>query len=56
MLSQWMSSLAKLRARRRIGRVTFTELSALDDRDLADLGLTRSDLPRVASSAAESAL
>ncbi len=39
-------------ARRRVYRRTLAELTALSDRDLADLGLFRADLRRVALEAA----
>lgn len=39
-------------ARRRIYRQTFRELSALTNRELADLGLSRSEIRRVAYQAA----
>lgn len=39
-------------ARRRVYSVTLRELSALSDRELSDLGLSRTDLRRVAYEAA----
>ena len=39
-------------ARRRVFRQTLAELSVLSDRELADLGLSRSELRRVAWQAA----
>lgn len=38
--------------RRRVFKQTFNELSALSDRDLADLGLARSEIRRIAWQAA----
>lgn len=46
--------IAKIRARR-MYRETFNSLSALTNRELADLGLGRSDLRRVAWEAAHEA-
>ena len=40
------------RARRRVYRTTFHELSALSNRELADLGLSRTEIRRVAYQAA----
>lgn len=51
-LSNWFSNAAALMARRRIARTTYTELSQLGDRELADLGLARADLRRLAQRAA----
>ena len=39
-------------ARRRVYRQTFTELAVLSDRELADLGLGRTEIRRVAYQAA----
>lgn len=39
-------------AKRRVYRRTYAELSALSNRDLADLGLSRSMIPAVAHEAA----
>jgi uncharacterized protein YjiS (DUF1127 family) len=33
--------------------LTFSELNCLSNRDLADLGLSRSDIPRIAREAAK---
>ena len=44
---------AEKAARRKVFRATFKELNALSDRDLADLGLHRSAIKRVAWEAAE---
>lgn len=46
------AGLAGWFARRRAVRSALAELEALSDRDLADVGLTRADVPRVAASAA----
>ena len=55
-LSNWLSDVAETLARRRMARTTYTELSSLGDRELRDLGMTRSDLRRVARDAAEGKL
>ena len=52
-LSDWLAGVNETLARRRIARHTYTELAQLGDRELADLGLTRSDLRRVARDAAQ---
>jgi uncharacterized protein YjiS (DUF1127 family) len=46
------SQLGAALERRRIYRTTLTELRALSDRDLADLGLHRSMIKRIALEAA----
>ncbi|MDU8913176.1 DUF1127 domain-containing protein [Aestuariicoccus sp. MJ-SS9] len=46
------AAFAAYRARRAVYHKTLTELDALSDRDLADFGLHRSELPRVALDAA----
>lgn len=38
--------------RRKVYNATFSELSALTDRDLADLGIPRDDIKRIATEAA----
>lgn len=43
------SRIADWRARRR----TYAELNALDDISLADIGLTRADIPRLLCSSAD---
>lgn len=43
---------AERRAKQRVFRTTYAELSALTNRELADLGLHRSELKRVAWEAA----
>ena len=55
-LSHWLSNVANSMTRRRIARITYQELSALGDRELADLGLVRADLRRVALMAAQERL
>ncbi|APX11853.1 DUF1127 domain-containing protein [Tateyamaria omphalii] len=44
---------AERRAQQRIYRTTLTELNALSNRELADLGLHRSELKRVAWESAQ---
>jgi uncharacterized protein YjiS (DUF1127 family) len=48
----FVSRLADALARRRVYRQTYTELSALSTRELADLGITRSMISRLAYEAA----
>lgn len=43
---------AVYRAKRRVFRTTFEELNALSNRELADLGMSRSEIKRVAYEAA----
>lgn len=50
--SRFLHAASQRRAARRLYESTLTELTALTDRDLADLGLHRSELKRVAWSAA----
>lgn len=45
---------AERRAKQRVFRSTFNELNALSNRELADLGLHRSELKRVAWDSANS--
>jgi uncharacterized protein YjiS (DUF1127 family) len=47
-----LSDIRARRARRRVFRSTHSELSALSDRELADLGLARSEIGRIAYQAA----
>lgn len=47
---------AERRAKQRIFRSTFGELNALSNRELADLGLHRSELKRVAWESAHDAI
>ena len=46
--------LRKHAARRAVYRQTVDELQALDNRELADVGIHRSEIPRFAKEAAES--
>ena len=46
---------AERRAKARVDRTTLTELNALSNRELADLGLHRSELKRVAWESAQDA-
>jgi uncharacterized protein YjiS (DUF1127 family) len=55
-LSQWFADIEETLVRRRVARTTYTELSSLSDRELADLGLIRCDLRRVAREAARGKL
>ena len=50
-LSGFFAGLAERRARYRLYRETVDELSALDRRELADLGLSRAQIPAVAQAA-----
>ncbi len=53
---QWLrESLRRHAAQRAVYRRTVEELQALSDRDLADLGMHRSDIPRIARQALEQA-
>lgn len=47
-----LEAAAKRRARRRVFRTTLNELQALSNRELADLGLHRSQLRQIALDAA----
>lgn len=47
--------IREARKAREVYRQTFSELSALSDRDLADLGLSRASIPTVAREAARMA-
>ena len=52
----WLvDALAERAARRKVYRQTVAELQALSDRDLADFGFHRSEIPRVAKEAADRA-
>ncbi|MBV7378999.1 DUF1127 domain-containing protein [Maritimibacter dapengensis] len=44
--------LAEARAQRKVYRQTLNELRALDGRDLADLGISRAEIPFLAREAA----
>lgn len=50
-----LADIAAWRARRALYRQTFVELSTLTDRDLADLGFARCDIPRIARDASQGA-
>ncbi len=50
-----LETAATRHAQRRVYNQTLTELGALSNRDLADLGLHRSELPRVAWDASQDA-
>jgi uncharacterized protein YjiS (DUF1127 family) len=47
-----IARLAEARERRRLARATMNELERLSDRDLADIGIMRCDIPDVAREAA----
>ena len=49
------TTLVQRLAQRRAYRATFSELSALSDRDLADIGLYRADIEDIARKAAREA-
>ena len=49
-----VAAFREARARHRVYRTTRDELGALSDRDLADLGIGRSDVDRIARDAAAS--
>ena len=51
-LNAYRAQLIEAAQRRKIYRTTVAELSALSSRDLADLGLGRTDIRRVAYEAA----
>lgn len=51
-LAQWFDAAATRRAKRRVYRATFNELASLTNRDLADLGINRSEIKRLAYEAA----
>lgn len=55
-LSRWVQRLRDLRAYRQAYDQTFGELSMLSDRDLADIGVSRSDITDIATRAAEQAI
>ncbi len=55
-LSHWLSGVSETMARRRIARTTYSELASLSDRELADLGMARSQLRRIACEAAQGKL
>lgn len=49
------ADFAAARAKRKVFRATFNELSALSNRELADLGINRSQITSIAAEAAETA-
>ena len=49
--TEGLARLSEARARRSLYRRTVSELQALDDRELADLGLNRGMIPGVAAEA-----
>ncbi|WP_408648460.1 DUF1127 domain-containing protein [Thalassococcus lentus] len=49
---EWRMDLRARLARRRVYKQTFGELSALSNRELADLGLNRTEIRRIAYQAA----
>ncbi len=51
-LNAWMETLGERRKRNVLYRRTLAELSSLTDRDLADLGVHRSEVHRIAHEAA----
>ena len=53
MASRYLASAAKQRAVRRTFRTTLAELEVLSNRELADLGLHRSELKRIAWESAQ---
>lgn len=58
-LPHWVEALKnaflEARRKRQIYLTTHTELSAMSDRDLTDLGIARADIPRLASEARRAA-
>ena len=52
MLSRLLKGMVRNYAERRQRRRAFDELSALDDRSLADIGIARSEIPYVLAHAA----
>ena len=54
-LADYFHAAAARHAARRIYRTTFHELNVLSNRDLADLGIHRSEIKRLAWEAAEKA-
>ncbi|MEP1198444.1 DUF1127 domain-containing protein [Tateyamaria sp.] len=54
-IADYFHTAAARHAKRRIYKTTLGELSALGNRDLADLGINRSEIKRLAWEAAEKA-
>ena len=46
----FFKSIGEARQKRKIARQTFKELSALNDKDLADIGISRGDIWHIANS------
>ena len=55
-IAQLLQGAADRRAEHRVYRETFAELTALSNRELADLGMHRSELKRIAHEAAKGVL
>jgi len=51
-IATWFSNTAETMIRRRLERETYRELSMLSNHELADLGLSRSELRSIAHEAA----
>lgn len=51
-----LNGFAKYMARRNVARVTFNELAALSNAELADLGIARSQIRRIALETARNAV
>lgn len=51
-VSAFFKAVSEARAKRKVYRVTLNELRALDGRDLADLGISRAEIPFLAREAA----
>lgn len=51
-MSDWLGAFAEALSRRRLQRVTFNELISLSDAELADLGIARAQIRRIAKEAA----
>lgn len=48
-VANWFKNLNQKREQRRLQRRTFNELSRLTDRDLHDLGISRSDIRSISN-------
>ncbi|THH39225.1 DUF1127 domain-containing protein [Aliishimia ponticola] len=55
-MAHWLAGVGENMARRRLARVTYSELSSLSDRELSDLGIGRSQIRGLAQQAAEGKL
>ena len=51
-VAHWLEAAATRRTKRRVYRQTFAELASLSNRDLADLGIHRAEIKRIAYEAA----